>query len=362
MAEIMRTLTVNLGDRSYPIHLGDGLLCRIGELLKQAGCGEKVSIITDPTVAGLYLQPVQEALGQSGFRVSAVLVPSGEEHKNLKSLSAIYDRLISERFERSSSLIALGGGVTGDLAGFAAATFLRGIPYVQVPTTLLAQVDSGVGGKTGINHEEGKNLIGAFYQPRLVLIDVAVLHSLPRRELLAGLAEVIKYGIIESPDLFALLEQKLDRLLALDGEPLVEAIAASCAIKARVVEKDEHEQDYRSILNFGHTIGHALESVTGYEQFLHGEAVAIGMARAAAISVHEGSCDEESLRRICRLITGAGLPTEIPPHIQPQELVQRMELDKKSAGGKIKFVLCGGIGTTHFRWFSAAEIAARLAA
>jgi len=362
MADIMRTLKVNLGDRSYPIHLGEGLLCRIGELLKQAGCGEKVGIITDPIVAGLYLQPVQEALSQWGFRVTPVLVPKGEEHKNLKSLSAIYDRLISERFERSSSLIAFGGGVIGDLAGFAAATFLRGISYVQVPTTLLAQVDSSVGGKTGINHEEGKNLIGAFYQPRLVLIDVAVLRSLPRRELLAGLAEVIKYGVIESPELFALLERKLDQLLALDREVLLEAVAASCAIKARVVEKDEREEDYRSILNFGHTIGHALESVTGYEEFLHGEAVAIGMAQAASISVHEGFCDKESLRRICRLITRAGLPTEIPPHIQPRELVQRMEVDKKSVGGRIKLVLCEGIGKTGFCWLSAAEIAARLAA
>ena len=193
----MQTLTVNLGDRSYPIHLGEDLLPRAGKLLKQAGCGEKIAIITNPTVARLYLKPVEEGLVRSGFRVTPVLVPEGEEHKNLKSLSAIVDRLISERFERSSSLIALGGGVIGDLAGFAAATFLRGVPYVQIPTTLLAQVDSSVGGKTGVNHREGKNLIGAFYQPRLVLIDVGVLQTLPRRELLAGLAEVIKYGLLK---------------------------------------------------------------------------------------------------------------------------------------------------------------------
>ncbi len=358
----MRTLTVNLGDRSYPIHLGEALLSRAGELLKQAGCGEKIAIITNPTVARLYLKPVQEGLSRSGFSVTPLLVPEGEEHKDLKSLSTIYDRLISERFERSSCVMALGGGVVGDLAGFAAATFLRGIPYVQVPTTLLAQVDSSVGGKTGVNHRKGKNLIGAFYQPRLVLIDVGVLHTLPRRELLAGLAEVIKYGIIEEPRLFALLEEKLERLLSLDRELLVEVIAASCAIKAKVVEKDEREEDYRSVLNFGHTIGHALESLTGYEKFLHGEAVAIGMAQAASISLRQGFCDEESLQRIHRLITRAGLPTEIPSNVKPKELVKRMEMDKKSSGGKIKFVLCAGIGKTHFYWLSPEQILARLAA
>lgn len=358
----MRTLTVNLGDRSYPIYLGEGLLSQAGELLKQAGWGEKICIITSPTVAGFYLKPVQGALSRSGFGVTPVLVPEGEEHKDLKSLSAIYDRLISERFDRRSSVMALGGGVIGDLAGFAAATFLRGIPYAQVPTTLLAQVDSSVGGKTGVNHREGKNLIGAFYQPRLVLIDVGVLHTLPRRELLAGLSEVIKYGIIEDPRLFGLLEEKLERFLGLDRDLLVEAIAVSCAIKAKVVEKDEREEEYRSVLNFGHTIGHALESLTQYGKFLHGEAVAIGMAQAACISVREGFCDHESLRRIRQLITRAGLPTEIPADIKPQELVKRMEVDKKSVGGKIKFVLCAGIGKTHFHWLSPEQIAAKLAA
>lgn len=356
----MQTLTVNLGDRSYPIHLGEDLLPRAGKLLKQAGCGEKIAIITNPTVARLYLKPVEEGLVRSGFRVTPVLVPEGEEHKNLKSLSAIVDRLISERFERSSSLIALGGGVIGDLAGFAAATFLRGVPYVQIPTTLLAQVDSSVGGKTGVNHREGKNLIGAFYQPRLVLIDVGVLQTLPRRELLAGLAEVIKYGIIEDPRLFVLLEEKLERLLALDRDLLVEIIATSCAIKAKVVEKDEREEDYRSVLNFGHTIGHALESLTGYEKFLHGEAVAIGMAQAASISVRQEFCDKESLQRIHRLIGRAGLPIDIPSHIKPQELVKRMEVDKKSVEGKIKFVLCAGIGKTRFQWLSPEQIVAKL--
>ncbi len=360
MSDIMRTLTVNLGDRSYPIHLGEDVLTRVGELLRQAACGEKVGIITNPTVAGLYMRPVEEALSRSRFKVTPLLVPEGEEHKSLESLSAIYDRLISERFERNSSLMALGGGVIGDLTGFAAATFLRGIPYIQVPTTLLAQVDSSVGGKTGINHPEGKNLIGAFYQPRLVLIDVGVLRTLPQREFLAGLAEVIKYGIIEDPELFGLLEEKLDRLLTLDRDLLVKVVAASCAIKARVVEKDEREEDYRSVLNFGHTIGHALESLTGYEKFLHGEAVATGMAQAASISMRRGFCDEESHRRIHKLIMRAGLPTKIPSNIDPLELVRRMEVDKKSTGGKVKFICCAGIGRNRFHWLSPQEITAEL--
>jgi len=247
------------------------------------------------------------------------------------------------------------------MTGFAAATFLRGIPYVQVPTTLLAQVDSSVGGKTGVNHQEGKNLIGAFYQPRLVLTDVSVLRSLPGRELAAGLAEVIKYGIIADPSLFARLEAELENLLDLQMAPLSEVVADSCAIKARVVEKDERESDARAVLNFGHTVGHALESLTGYGEFLHGEAVAIGMIQAAAVSVRQGCCDRASFERIRRLISKAGLPTEIPARIEPQELIKRMETDKKSAEGKIKFVLCEGIGKTKFHLLSPSEIAAALA-
>src|SRR3989338_6849492 len=233
----MRTLHVKLGDRSYPIYLGEGLLARAGEFLKEAGCGERVGVVTNPTVAGLYLKPFQEALSRTGFRVTSILVADGEEQKSLKSLAAVYDQLIRARFDRGSCVVALGGGGIGDLAGFAAATFLRGVAYVQVPTTLLAQVDSSVGGKTGVNHRAGKNLIGAFYQPRLVIIDVEALRTLPPREFVAGLAEVIKYGVIADPKLFALLEQKLDRLLGLDRELLVDVIATSCAIKAQVVER-----------------------------------------------------------------------------------------------------------------------------
>jgi 3-dehydroquinate synthase len=358
----METLTVDLGDRCYPIHIGENLLSRIGELLKEAGLRGKVAVVTNPTVAQLYLDAIHDGLAASGFEMTAMLVPDGEEHKNLQSLATLYDRLIDERFERQSCVLALGGGVVGDLAGFAAATYLRGIPYAQVPTTLLAQVDSSVGGKTGVNHQDGKNLIGAFYQPRLVLIDVTVLSSLPRRELVGGLAEVIKYGIIEDPALFGFLEKEIENLLGLQRERLVHIILASCAIKARVVEKDERENDYRAVLNFGHTIGHALEAATGYTQFLHGEAVGVGMVKAATLSVQQGLCDQRSFERIRRLIGKAGLPLEIPSGISMQGLIQAMEVDKKSAEGKIKFVMCAGIGKTCFHWLSPGEILAGLGA
>jgi 3-dehydroquinate synthase len=358
----MQTLTVNLGDRSYPIHVGAGILDRAGDLLKQAGIRGKVAVVTNPTVAQLYLDPLHEALTNAEFEVTPVLLPDGEEHKDLKSLASIYDRLISERFERKSCVLALGGGVVGDLAGFAAATYLRGVPYVQVPTTLLAQVDSSVGGKTGINHESGKNLIGAFYQPRLVLIDVGVLRTLPRRELVAGLAEVIKYGIIQDPALFQLLEQKIQQLIGLDRQLLTDVIAVSCALKARVVEADEREEDYRAVLNFGHTIGHALEAATGYRQLLHGEAIGVGMVKAVALSVQQGFCDKASFKRVVDLIRQAGLPVEIPRGVSPQMLIEAMEVDKKVAGGKIKFVMCEGIGKTRFHWLAPNEILSALGA
>jgi 3-dehydroquinate synthase len=356
----MPNLTVQLGERSYPLHVGYGILPAAGKLLREAGLHGKVAVVTNPTVAELYLDPLSEALKQFDFEITPVLIPDGEEHKNLNSLSLIYDRLIGERFERKSCLLALGGGVVGDLAGFAAATFLRGVPYVQVPTTLLAQVDSSVGGKTGVNHRDGKNLIGAFYQPRLVLIDVAVLCSLPRREFMAGLAEVIKYGIIDDPALFKLLEGRLEKLIEFERPLLIEVVAASCAIKARVVEQDEREDDFRAVLNFGHTIGHALESITGYTRFLHGEAVGVGMAQAAAISVRLGFCDQNSSERIRELITRAELPTEIPADVAPEKLIQRIEVDKKAAEGKVKFVMCAGIGKARFHWLTPGEILAAI--
>jgi 3-dehydroquinate synthase len=358
----MQTLSVNLGERSYPIHVGDGILSTVGDLLQQAGLGGKVAVITNPTVAQLYLDTIHDSLSLAGFEVTPVLIPDGEQHKDLKSASAIYDQLIAKRFERQSCILALGGGVVGDLAGFVAATFLRGISYVQLPTTLLAQVDSSVGGKTAVNHQHGKNLIGAFYQPRLVLIDVAVLQSLPRRELIAGLAEVIKYGIIADPALFKLLEGKVQKLIDLDHALLAQVIATACAIKAKVVETDEREDDHRAVLNFGHTIGHALEAATGYRKYLHGEAIGIGMTQAAMISVQEGFCDQRSVERIRKLIKRADLPLEIPPEVSMHSLIQGMEVDKKAAAGKIKFVMCAGIGKTRFHWLSPSEILGALGA
>jgi 3-dehydroquinate synthase len=356
----MESLKVNLGDRSYPIHVGAGILDGIGKRLQESGLAGKVAVVTNPTVAQLYLDAVHGSLQQAGFEVVPILVPDGEEHKTFKSLETIYDRLITERCERKSCVLALGGGVIGDLAGFAAATYLRGVPYVQVPTTLLAQVDSSVGGKTGVNHENGKNLIGAFYQPKLVLIDVNMLASLPRRELVGGLAEVIKYGIIEDPQLFDELEKNVAKLIELDRELLKRVIVTSCSIKARVVEADEREEDQRAVLNFGHTLGHALEAATDYRQLLHGEAVAIGMVKAAMLSVQHGFCDQQTFERILKLVKKAGLPNEIPSGVSMVKVIQSMELDKKAADGRIKFVMSQGIGKTRFHWLSPGEVLAAL--
>jgi 3-dehydroquinate synthase len=355
-AKSMQSLKVNLGERSYPIYVGAGILERAGEFLAQAGLRGKVAIVTNPMVAQLYLDAAHDSLSRAGFEVTPVLVPDGEEHKNLHSLGSLYDRFIAARLERKSCVFALGGGVIGDLAGLAAATYLRGIPYVQVPTTLLAQVDSSVGGKTGINHADGKNLIGAFYQPSLVVIDVTALQSLPHREFVAGLAEVIKYGIIEDPALFSMLEEGMEKIMGLHQEMLTRIIATSCAIKARIVAADEREDDYRAVLNFGHTIGHALEAATAYRQFLHGEAVGVGMVKAATLSAKQGFCDNAALKRITALVQRAGLPLEIPAGVSPQSLLEAMEIDKKVAGGKIKFVMCEGIGKSRFHWLAPDEV------
>ena len=357
----MTTLTVKLGERSYPIHIGAGILTQLGDFLQRAGLRGKIAIVTNPMVAELYLGLIIDALARAGLESICVSVPDGEQYKNLDSLALIYDQLIAGRLERNSSVIALGGGVVGDLAGFAAATYLRGVPYIQVPTTLLAQVDSSVGGKTGVNRQDGKNLIGAFYQPRLVVIDVEVLRTLPRRELIAGMAEVIKYGIIEDAELFRLLEDDIERLLDLEVELLIQVIAACCAIKARVVELDERENDYRAVLNFGHTLGHALEAATSYREFLHGEAVAVGIAKATTLSLHQGFCDERTLERVIALLQRAGLPTDFPAGIPAKRLVQTLEVDKKSAAGKIKFVMCAGLGKSRFHALSPAEILAAVA-
>ena len=356
----MQTVTVSLGQRSYPIELGEGLLSRVGEFMKSRGIGGRVAVVSNPVVAGLYAEEIRDSLRDAGYDNALVLIPEGEAHKNAASLGLIYDALVEHRFDRSAALIALGGGVIGDITGFAAATFLRGIGYVQVPTTLLAQVDASVGGKTAVNHDQGKNLIGAFHQPRLVVIDMKTLRTLPEREFAAGMAEVIKHGIIQDAGYFGFLEEEMDSLMRLDAEAVETAVAGSCRIKAAVVEQDEREDDRRAILNFGHTVGHALESFTAYERFLHGEAVAIGMIQAATLSAGRGLLSDAELERIEALVRRAGLPWQIPDDIALEDLVAGMALDKKSHAGKIKFVLCEGIGSTRFQWFSAAEIVREL--
>jgi len=357
----METVTVNLGARSYPIFIGTGVLAELGRLLReQQFAGGRVAMVTDTGVGKIYREKVAETLASAGFDPWVIEIPAGEEHKNLAWLAFLYDKLVEGRIERRSPLIALGGGVIGDMAGFAAATFQRGLPFVQVPTTLLAQVDASVGGKTAINHPAGKNLIGAFYQPRLVMIDVDTLKTLPRREFIAGVAEVIKYGVILSPDLFMLLEDQLAHLLRLDPQLLIAVVKTCCQLKALVVEEDETEGDYRAILNFGHTLGHAIENATEYKRFLHGEAVALGMAFAVQLSAKRGLCSAATSERVCRLLKKAGLPVDIPKGLKGEHLLLGIETDKKISGGKVKFVCIEELGRTCFEYLSVKEIAAYL--
>jgi len=352
----METVSVELGARSYPIYVGAGCLPELGARLAETGSGRRVAVVTNETVAGLYLDRVRESLVAADFDPVAVRIPDGEEHKNLAWLALLYNQLIDGGIDRHGSVVALGGGVVGDLAGFAAATYLRGIRCVQVPTTLLAQVDASIGGKTGINHIAGKNLIGAFAQPRFVLADVDTLRTLPRRELTAGLAEVIKYGAILDAEFFALLENQLPALQRLDRELLTEIVRRSCMLKAQVVSADETEGDYRAILNFGHTIGHAIESLTEYRQFLHGEAVAIGMVAAARLSSRLGLCREDDYQRIRRLLQRCGLPIDIPPDVRGEPLALAMRTDKKAQGGTIKFVCLERIGKTRFERLTCEDV------
>jgi 3-dehydroquinate synthase len=352
----MEVVNVELGARAYPIYVGAGCLRELGARLAETRCGARVAVVTNSTIAGLYLGRALASLGEHRFDAATIQIPDGEEHKNLAWLAFVYDKLIDAGVERGGAVVALGGGVVGDLTGFAAATYLRGVPCVQVPTTLLAQVDSAVGGKTGINHAAGKNLIGAFSQPRFVLADVEVLRTLPRRELIAGLAEVIKYGAILDESLFTLLEDHLPSVLRLDRDLMVRIVRTCCTLKALVIGEDETEQDYRAILNFGHTIGHALESLTEYKQYLHGEAVAIGMVAAARVSNRLGFCREADCQRIRTLVERCGLPTEIPADLRGEPLALAMRTDKKARGGAIKFVCIDGIGKTRFEQLSCDDI------
>lgn len=340
----MEGVKVALGDRSYDIIICRDCLKDIGSLLSAIGYKGKIGVVTNPIVRKFFSRMITASLKNAGFIPFIISIPDGERYKNLKTVSGIYDKLISLKFERSSSLIALGGGVIGDITGFAAATYLRGISYIQAPTTLLAQVDSSVGGKTGVDHKKGKNLIGAFYQPRLVLTDTDTLRTLPGREFLAGMAEVVKYGVIADEAFFSYLEDNLSDILSKKSDSLSYIVKRSCEIKARIVEEDERElSGKRALLNFGHTFGHAIETITGYKKFKHGEAVAIGMVIAAALAFQLKICDINVYLRIKRLLNRIGLPTGMPK-LDSKKILKIMELDKKVSGGKIRLILPEGIG------------------
>jgi len=338
----MQTLKVELANRSYPIHIGRGLVSNADLILPHLK-RKHVAIVTNTTVAPLYLEQLSASLQAAGVSVISIILPDGEAYKNSETLNLIYDALLQNRCERSTTLIALGGGVIGDLTGYAAATYLRGVPFIQIPTTLLSQVDSSVGGKTGINHPLGKNMIGAFYQPQLVLADIDTLQTLPSREFSAGMAEVIKYGLIRDPDFFDWLEMHIDQLMALDESSITEAIYRSCQNKADVVARDEHETGERALLNLGHTFGHAIENAMGYGVWLHGEAVAAGTMMAADLSARMGWLKPEDVKRINALLTAANLPLEAPK-LGVEKYLDLMQLDKKVADGKIRLVLQQGIG------------------
>ena len=338
----MRTLGVGLGDRAYPIHIGSGLCRAAGDLLRLDD-GSRAVIVTNAVVAAQHLAPLTESLRARGVQVDVVLLPDGEVHKNWSTLDDLLTRLLELRVERSTLVVALGGGVIGDVAGFAAAICQRGLPFVQVPTTLLAQVDSSVGGKTGINHPLGKNLIGAFWQPRAVLIDIDCLATLPVRELRAGLAEVIKYGAIRDIAFFAWLEANISALLSKDAAALAHAIHRSCAIKAEIVASDERESGERALLNFGHTFGHAIETAQGYGAWLHGEAVAAGMVCAARLSERVCGLRGDETKRLTALIEAAGLPVT-PPNLAVDRWLELMRRDKKVERGALRFVLLERLG------------------
>jgi len=338
----MKTLTVNLGVRSYPIHIGQGLL-QIPELLTKHIRGRQVMVVTNETIAPLYLDSIRELLDD--FDLASVILPDGEQYKTLKTLDSVFTGLLEHRFNRHCTLVALGGGVIGDITGFAAACYQRGVAFLQIPTTLLAQVDSSVGGKTGVNHPLGKNMIGAFHQPGCVVIDTDTLNTLDQRQLAAGLAEVIKYGLIHDAGFFTWLEQNIERLRARDEQLLAYAIERSCSIKAEIVAADERESGRRALLNLGHTFGHAIETGTGYGNWLHGEAIAAGMRMAADLSARHEWLSRADVARIENLLQRAGLPTSPPEGMDEAQFMDLMAIDKKVVDGGLRLVLLKAIGS-----------------
>jgi 3-dehydroquinate synthase len=337
----MNTLQVELGDRSYPIYIGSGILGQT-ELYARHIKARQVLVVTNETVAPLYLDVVLENI--RSFKVEKVILPDGEQHKSLDVLNQIFDTLLGKKFGRSATVIALGGGVVGDMGGFAAACYQRGIAFIQIPTTLLAQVDSSVGGKTGVNHPLGKNMIGAFHQPQCVIADTDVLDTLDDRQLSAGLAEIIKYGLIRDTGFFGWLEGNMDALLARNKKALAFAIERSCKNKAEVVAEDETESGVRATLNLGHTFGHAIETGMGYGEYLHGEAVAIGTCQAADLSKRKGWLSDGDVQRIVTLFKRARLPVNPPDSLSPERFLQLMSVDKKNVDGEIRLILLKAIG------------------
>jgi 3-dehydroquinate synthase len=337
----MKTLTVDLGDRSYPIFIGEDIFGD-ASLVAPYVKGRQVMIVTNDTIAPLYLEKAKALF--DGFDVATVVLPDGEKYKDLTHLNLIYDALLENKHNRTTTLVALGGGVIGDMTGYAAASYQRGVDFIQIPTTLLSQVDSSVGGKTGVNHALGKNMIGAFHQPNCVLIDVNSLHTLPDNELSAGIAEVVKYGLICDEPFFNWLEENMDRLTGRETEALIYAIEASCGNKAKVVALDEKEGGIRAILNLGHTFGHAIETDQGYGNWLHGEAVAAGTVMAADLSQRLGWISEEDVRRTVAILKKGNLPTECPKGMQSDRFKELMAVDKKVLDGKLRLVLLKGIG------------------
>ncbi len=341
--QIKHQLEVDLGERSYPIYIGSGLL-GLADLIRPHIHGSSALIVSNSTVAPLYLERVRQALENCEIRQDQMVLEDGEQYKTMASAESIINLLLRQRHDRRSTIIALGGGVVGDIAGFAASIYQRGVNFIQMPTTLLSQVDSSVGGKTGVNHPLGKNMIGAFYQPQCVVTDIASFDTLPARELSAGLAEVIKYGLIYDAEFFDWLEQNIDALMARDADLLAQAVLVSCQIKARVVEQDERESGLRAILNLGHTFGHAIEAVMGYGNWLHGEAIAAGMVMAIDLSIRQGWIDEDVRKRGVTLLQRAALPTAPPAEITPQQFLDSMAIDKKTVDGAIKLVLLRKLG------------------
>lgn len=337
----MHQLTVALGERSYPIFIGAHLLTQ-SDLFTRHIHGRQVCIVTNETIAPLYLEILKNAL--SDLQVNEVVLPDGEAHKNLETLNEIFTGLLAAKHNRTTTLIALGGGVVGDMTGFAAACYQRGVNFIQIPTTLLSMVDSSVGGKTGVNHAMGKNMIGAFYQPQVVVADISLLKTLVQRELSAGIAEVIKYGLICDYDFFVWLEQNIESLMAGDESTLAYAVLRSCENKAEVVAQDEHENNIRAILNLGHTFGHAIETAQGYGNWLHGEAVAAGMVMAADLSLRMGNISEHEFERIINLLKKANLPVKAPADMTPQQFVELMGVDKKVLDGRLRLVLLESMG------------------